>query len=107
MLKLIGKIIAGGDKKPASVPWYPLHLEQLRDPREAAYYLFAALEDAIDERDLSHFFNAMHDVQSVGHADAIRLPLTHLPEEERKAFIERLNSYLFNAEEKLKRFEFA
>ncbi len=102
MLRIIGKIIAGGDKKPACVPWRPYHINRLRDPKEAAYYLFAALEDAVSEKDLPHFFGAMNDVREAGHPEPIVLPLRLLPESERSTFIESLNIFLFNADEKMK-----
>jgi hypothetical protein len=102
MLGNIGKIIAGGDKKPAGVPWHPSHIAKLRDPKEAAYYLFASLEDAVSEKDLPHFFRAMNDVKEAGHTEPILVALTVLPNQERSTFIESLNIFLFNAEEKLK-----
>lgn len=102
MLGRIGKIIAGGDKIPAAVPWYPHLLESLRDPKEAAHFLFACLEDAVSEKDLVHFFRAMNDVRKAGHEEPIMVALSHLPDQERCTFIESLNIFLFNAEEKMK-----
>lgn len=37
-------------------------VQNISDPREAAYFLLAALEDSIEYKHMEHYFRAMHKV---------------------------------------------
>ena len=56
-------------------------MESLKDLHESAYYLAACLNDAIKEKDESHFFKATHAVEKATGkttGEAILLLTTHI-----------------------------